>query len=546
MSTTVRPLQRAQRLRHDAVMDNDLVGLAELDPQRPRYHFTAPGGWMNDPNGLGQWEGTYHLFYQYNPHAAVHGRIHWGHAISRDLVTWTDEPVALVPSDDGPDRDGCWSGVLVNDGGIPTLVYSGNRDGRQLPCLATGSADLRSWVADPGNPVIDHPPPGLDVTGFRDHCVWREGGRWRQLVGSGFTGVGGAALLYDSEDLRAWRLVGPLIVGDVHERDRGHDYWTGAMWECVDLFRPPAQEPGGPASDVLVFSACDDVSLHHALYLTGTYAGNHFEPSSLERLDLGGSCFYAPQSFTDEGGRRVMFGWLQEERSGAACVAAGWAGVMSAPREVTLGSDGTLWQAPVNEVASLRTDRVVTDVGALQQGMPLTLGSGVAVDLELVARLAPGGIVDVLVRATPDEQERTVIRLARGTDGGTGRGTEGGTDDGAAQVRLVLDRSRSTLDPTVQGVTRQGLLPVGPEGRVDLRVLVDHSALEVFANGRTLTARTYPTRDDALGVQLVLTKGAAVLDSATTWGMRDIWSTPRTLWPSAGGWPTANPRPTPG
>ncbi|MEO6999529.1 MAG: glycoside hydrolase family 32 protein [Terracoccus sp.] len=503
-------------------MENDLVALAALDRQRPRYHFTAPGGWLNDPNGLGQWQGTYHLFYQYNPHAAVHGRIHWGHATSRDLVRWSDEPVALVPSDDGPDRDGCWSGVLVDDGGTPTLVYSGNRDGRQLPCVATGSADLRTWVADPGNPVIAHPPRGLDVTGFRDHCVWREGGRWRQLVGSGITGVGGTAVLYDSDDLRQWRLAGELLVGNTYERDRGDDYWTGDMWECVDLFRPPSRDPGGTASDVLVFSACDKVSLHHALYVTGSYAGDHFEPASLERLDLGGSCFYAPQSFTDEGGRRVMFGWLQEERPEDACVAAGWAGALSVPREVTLGADGTLWQAPVGEVASLRADPVVAVVGALERGEIVTLGSGMAVDLELVVALEPGALVEVLVRATPDGHERTVMRLARGTDSGD------------AQVRIALDRSRSTLAPPVEPPAREGLVPVGPDGRVSLRVLIDHSALEVFANGRALTARTYPTRDDALGVQLVLRKGAAVLDSATTWRMRDIWSTPRALWPSGG------------
>ncbi|OFE15022.1 glycosyl hydrolase family 32 [Humibacillus sp. DSM 29435] len=504
-------------------MNEDLVERAESDPQRPRYHFTAPGGWLNDPNGLGQWQGTYHLFYQYNPHAAVHGRIHWGHATSQDLVTWNDEPVALVPSDDGPDRDGCWSGVLVDDQGTPTLVYSGNRDGRQLPCVATGSADLRTWVTDPGNPVIDHPPPGLDVTGFRDHCVWRESGHWRQLVGSGVTGVGGTALLYDSDDLREWRLVGTLLVGDTNERDRTDDYWTGDMWECVDLFRPPSLEPGGPASDVLVLSACDDVSLHHALYLTGTYAGDHFDPVALERLDLGGSCFYAPQSFTDEGGRRVMFGWLQEERPEASSVAAGWAGALSVPREVTLGVDGALWQAPVREVASLRSEPVVGAVGVLDQGRRIALGSGVAVDVELVVRLEPGAVVEVAVRATPDDEERTVIRLARGTA------------DDAGQVRLELDRSRSTLDPAVEALERQGLVPVGLDGSVALRVLVDHSALEVFANGRALASRTYPTRDDALGVQLVLTSGSAVLDSATTWVMRDIWSGPRTLWPSVDG-----------
>ncbi len=152
-------------------------GLAERalrDPHRPRFHFTSPGGWLNDPNGLSHWNGVYHLFYQYNPLAAAHHRIHWGHATSTDLVHWTDEPVALVPGTTGPDRDGCWSGVLVDDGGVPTLVYSGRHGEHELPCVARGSADLRYWTKDPANPVITAPPEGVDITAFRDHCVWRE------------------------------------------------------------------------------------------------------------------------------------------------------------------------------------------------------------------------------------------------------------------------------------------------------------------------------------------------------------------------------------
>ena len=96
------------------------------------------------------------------------------------------------------------------------------------------------------------------------------------------------------------------------------------------------------------------------------------------------------------------------------------------------------------------------------------------------------------------------------------------------RVRLELDRSHSSLDLTLEPALRQGAIPVGTDGRVDLRALVDHSALEVFANGRALTARIYPTRDDdALGAQVVLMDGVAVLDSTTTWAMRDIWTSPR-------------------
>src|SRR4051812_11081423 len=91
--------------------------VANRDRHRPRYHFLPLANWMNDPNGLIQWQGEYHMFYQYNPLAATHGGIHWGHAISRDLVHWTHLPLALAPTPGGPDEDGCWSGCIVDDAG---------------------------------------------------------------------------------------------------------------------------------------------------------------------------------------------------------------------------------------------------------------------------------------------------------------------------------------------------------------------------------------------------------------------------------------------
>src|SRR5690606_35128997 len=111
-----------------------------------------------------QHQGLYHLFYQHNPAEPVWGPMHWGHAVSRDLVRWEDWPIALAPTPGGPDADGCWSGYAVVDadaGGVPTLIYSGNRDGRQLPCLATSADGMRTWEKHPGNPVIAAPPAGL-------------------------------------------------------------------------------------------------------------------------------------------------------------------------------------------------------------------------------------------------------------------------------------------------------------------------------------------------------------------------------------------------
>jgi beta-fructofuranosidase len=495
------------------------------DPHRPGFHLTAPSGWLNDPNGLTHRDGVFHLFYQANPYAAVHDRIHWAHVTSTDLVRWHDEPIALVPGETGPDRDGCWSGVLVDDDGVPTIVYSGRHDDRELPCVAVGSPDLRTWTKDPANPVIPHTPPGVDVTAYRDHCVWREGGRWRQLVGSGVRGVGGTAFLYDSPDLRRWELVGPLLHGSADAPARGEALWSGTMWECVDLFRlcvdGTSASVGDPAArarpgvDVLLLSVWDDGVTHYPLYLTGTYAGDAFVPEATHRLDHGERYFYAPQSMADASGRRVLFGWLQEGRPEQACVEAGWSGVMSLPRVVTLAADGTLHQAPAPEVETLRVDRSAVPTGPLGPGL-LDLASGDQLDVELDLLLEPGAVVEVLLRAKPDRPdgpddgtgEQTVVRLARG------EGDEQGT------AVLALDRSRSSLDPDVDTTPLAGQVPVGADGSVHLRVLVDRSALEVFAGGRPLTSRVYPTRRNALGLGVRAARGTVQVQGGGVWTMR--------------------------
>lgn len=466
----------------------ELVERAERDRHRPAFHFVSPAAWLNDPNGLTQRDGWYHLFYQYNPTAPVHHRIHWGHARSTDLVHWEHLPIALEPSD-GPDAGGCWSGVLVDDDGVPTLVYSGHHDGVELACVATGDEDLVEWTKDAANPVIAARPADLDLVAFRDHCVWREDGRWRQIVGSGIRGVGGTALLYESDDLRSWRYVGPLLVGDHTAQERTADDWTGTMWECIDLFRVDD-------ADALVFSAWDDEVTHHPLYWSGTYRGDTFAPTALHRLDLGGRFFYAPQSFRDESGRRIMFGWMQEGRSDAAAVAAGWSGVMSLPRVVTARPDGSLHQAPAPEIELLREPLLFDgDAGEVASRV-----AGIQLDLELGVRLEDGGSVELTVLATPDGAERTVYRLER-------RGGE---------AHLSLDRGSSSLDDGTDAKRLSGAVPLEDGDTVRLRVLVDHSALEAFANGVPLAARAYPTRDDATGVSVAFDRAQA---SMRAWPM---------------------------
>ena len=172
---------------------------------RPLLHFAPERGWMNDPNGLIQWNGRIHMFYQHNPSGPVPENLTWGHASTTDLCIWDDHPLALEPDPAGQDRDGCFSGCAVVSDGRPHLLYTGVSGQCELPCLAAAAdRDLIRWTRYEHNPVITSPPPGEAVRAFRDHSAWRAGTTWYQVVGGGLQDRGGALFLYRSADLRKW------------------------------------------------------------------------------------------------------------------------------------------------------------------------------------------------------------------------------------------------------------------------------------------------------------------------------------------------------
>ncbi|WP_254766922.1 glycoside hydrolase family 32 protein [Salinilacihabitans rarus] len=459
------------------------------DPHRPRYHLAPPANWLNDPNGLFEWNGRYHVFYQYNPGGPYHHAIHWGHAVSDDLVRWRDEPVALTPSPNGPDRDGCWSGCAIDDDGVPALLYTGGRDRKQLPCLATAADDdLRSWHKHDANPIIDAAPADLDVletdhwaAEFRDHCVWREDGTWYHVIGSGVRDVGGAALLYRGEDLESWAYVGPLLVGD----------WDGAgeVWECPELLDLGAR-------DLLHVSNYEEV--RYFLGETDLGTGT-FEPEERGLLDYGD--YYAPQSMTLSDGRTLTWGWLPEARSAAAQWDAGWSGTLSLPRELSLGEDGTLRQRPAAELEALRGDPLVDATLAPSAGEPVSVADGRALELALEVGLGGAEAVDLRLFETPDGAERTVLRY-----------------DGES---VTVDRRRSSRDPEATETAQS--MPVDADGPLSLRVFVDGSVIEAFANERRcLTSRVYPTLADATGVSLAADGGDARV-ACTVWRLEGAW-----------------------
>ncbi|GAB4452963.1 MAG: glycoside hydrolase family 32 protein [Anaerolineae bacterium] len=457
------------------------------DPHRPRYHFLPPANWMNDPNGMIQWQGRYHLFYQHNPDGPYWGNIHWGHAISDDLVRWEDWPIALAPTPGGPDKDGCWSGCAVDNDGIPTLLYTGVWP--EVVCLATSADDLRTWAKPAGNPVIAGPPAGLETTGFRDPCVWREAGAWYMALGSGIKDAGGAVLLYRSRDLLRWDYVHPLLVGDGAE--------TGVMWECPSFFALGDRH-------VLLVSVTPHA---HTLCFVGTYQNHRFSPERMGRLDLGG-CFYAPQTMRDDLGRRIMMGWLNEDRSDDAQRAAGWAGVQSLPRVLALQPDGALGMEPLPALRTLRgAHHHLTDVRlppAADEALPGIQGDC----LEIRAEFEPGsaGACGVALRRAPDGAEATLV----GYDRSAGR--------------LFIDRARASQREDADHHAEGGALDLRDSEALRLHIFLDRSVVEVFANGRAcLTSRVYPTRPDSLGVGLFARGAGATVRALDAWTVRSIW-----------------------
>ncbi|MFD8215019.1 glycoside hydrolase family 32 protein [Streptomyces sp. NPDC059697] len=447
------------------------------DPNAPRFRVRPPAGWMNDPNGPFRWRDRYHLFYQYNPDAPVHANVHWGHASSPDLAHWEHHPIALTPTPGGPDEAGCWSGCVVDDDGVPTAVYTGvdrHHAGLGSICLARAvvpdDETLTDWKPLP-TPVVTGPPADLDVVMFRDPFVFTDGGRRWALVGAGHADGTPSVLLYDCDDLADWRFAGVFLDGnDPVASELFCDRAVG--WECPQLYATAGGEW------VLVVSLWDGDPWTTG-YLTGRlYPCDNGELSFEARtgglLDHGRD-FYAP-AVLQEPDRALMWGWSWEAREQSEVDRAGWAGVLTAPREVDVHPDGALRVVPAQELELLRApEPFVTAPGGrvpLPQSYDLTVTADGPTTMSLL-RSASGA--EVTVRLDPDAG---TVTLDRG------------------------DRQRTPAHGAAPIVVRT-------PGR-KLRVLADGSLIELFLDDRaTITERVYLRPDDV--PELVVSGAAAAV-----------------------------------
>ena len=448
----------------------------EKDIHRPRYHFLPAANWMNDPNGVIQWQGRYHLFFQYNPDGPYHANMHWGHAVSDDLLHWEELPIAIAPTPNSPDQGGIWSGCIVDDGGTPVAFYTGANDDYsvQAQCMATGNSDLTRWQKYAGNPVIGAVPAHLGQTqDFRDPFVWKREGSWYMTLSAHIVGVGGAVLLYRSANLTDWEYLHPLFVGD---RAR-----NGRNFECANFF---------PLGDkwVMIISVMLADAPAYTLYFLGRWENQRFITEAEGVYDAGVS--YASLMHVDESGRPLIYSWLRESRSVDLQKKAGWTGVQAIPRILSLDSRNRLISRPVPEVERLRSRGQHFAAGEVSDAAVSVGGLALDIDAEFDARAAPS----------------CGIELTAGDD----------------KLAVIYERSTQTLQVQRRYHQANADIDSGPEGiahaldageTLQLCLLLDGSVLEVIANGRArITSRFYPASADAPNLRAIAPAAVIGLD----------------------------------
>jgi beta-fructofuranosidase len=442
---------------------------------RQHYHFMAPTGWINDPNGFIYYNNEYHLFYQHNPYAAVWGAMHWGHAVSRDLVQWQHEPIVLAPSekyDDHP-KGGVFSGSTIEYGEALAALYTATTNyGNgfvQSQCLAFSNDGGRSFQKYEANPVIASPPPKTS-SDFRDPRVIQHGDFWYMVLGASlgngaWYGGEGCAHLYKSRNLKAWEYCGIVA------RSEGH---FGTMWECPDLF---------PLDGKWILT-CSPMFMENrkTVYFVGRmdFEAPRFIIERDGEIDWGME-YYASQSLLDNKGRRILIAWqngwdwmpwwkdfgpTRQER---------WCGCMTLPRSVSLDKQNRLVSVPVKELETLRRDKKESQnlvIGKKKTTIPCADNVCFELFIEIDLKKTSAQMFYLLLRASG--KKATVIKVD------------------FIHKKLIFDRNNADEGYST-GVRECGLL--FEDSVFYLRIFSDIMSIELFTDGGrvNMSNTIYPT-----------------------------------------------------
>jgi len=429
---------------------------------KPLFHLIPRTGWMNDPNGFSYYNGAYHMFYQYYPYDTSWGPMHWGHAISKDLLTWENLPVALAP-DSSFDSFGCFSGSAIEtEDGKHQIMYTGVIK-RELPdggfeetqqqCIAIG--DGVNYEKLDINPVIktEDLPEGCRASDFRDPKMWKENGRYYVVLGSKTTDLDGQLLKYSSDDGINWKFDEVILKNNKR---------YGLMWECPDYFSLDGKQ-------VVIVSPQDmlpeELEFHNGngtVCIIGSLDENgKFHEENSQAVDYGID-FYAPQTIELADGRRVMIGWLQNwDTVPIRRDDFPWFGQLSIPREILI-KDGRLIQRPIREIENYYTSRIERQ--------------GVVISDECSLSGIEGRVIDMTIKLKPEDDlyKKFEIKFA---------------DNGKAYSQITFDPEDSIVkidrkhSGSRRAIVHQRRCRVRHNnGEIQFRLIMDRYSVELFIN----------------------------------------------------------------
>ena len=445
--------------------------IVEKDFWRQKYHIQGIVGLINDPNGFSQFNGKYHMFYQWNPLGTNHKNKTWAHSVSDDLLHWERLKTALRP-DTWYSKDGVYSGSAIVDDDKLYLFYTGNvkdpegnRESYQCLAVSSDGENFERW-----EPSIVNQPDGY-TRHIRDPKIWKKDGKFYAVIGIQSKNLEGKAVLYSSENIKDWKFEGE-IAGANHGKIK--DF--GFMWECPDYFQLK-DEKTREIKDLLVFSPQGlepEGDLYNNKYQTGYLFGKlDYEKPEFEilsdfvEIDRGHD-FYAPQSMEDDKGRRLIVGWMGiPEEEDFPTVKNEWLHCLTLPRELKV-IDGKLYQVPIKEMESIRGEKIEFSGKVAGE---VKIGTGTTYELKVKFK---------------DFNSDFGLKLR------TGKSSETVLKFDYKDKKFVLDRTKGE-----QPDKRLRKVYLGDISELELTIFVDNSSVEVFINGgqEVFSSRIFPEKD---------------------------------------------------
>lgn len=499
---------------------NTVVSAQDMDyyqeQHRPQYHFTPELAWMNDPNGMVYYDGEYHLFYQHYPYASVWGPMHWGHAISRDLVHWEHLPIAIYPDELGLIFSGSAVVDWKNTSGFgreenPPMVamYTyhnmigerSNRNDFQTQGVAYSLDKGRTWTKYAENPVISNP----GIRDFRDpKVIWHEQTQqWVMILAAK-----DRVQIYNSPDLKQWNFTSEFGQGAAPQL---------GVWECPDLF-PLLIEGSDETKWVMIVShggggpnggSC-------TRYFIGDFDGKTFTSDypveQVNWLDYGKDN-YAGVTWSDvpeSDGRRIFLGWMSNWEYATKVPTEKWRSSMTIPRTLSLRKTAiglTLCSNPVKEMEQLR--KSVTNFSRT----PIE-------ETVVVQNIEPSLSEAELVFDLNESDSRSFgIQLS---------------NERGAYIRISYDQASKLIivDRSYAGKTNfSGAFPglhyvplLSAENEMKWRIYFDKTSLELFVNdGAVVVTDIFFPNKDFDQMSLFAFDGKAVLSSGKIYELNKAW-----------------------